>query len=113
MGWCFARKLLNAVNPKRAKNTSCNISADSARQNKVINKEQNEELPMFQYQLTTDTTFPTGEQRSRPPQLQHCHMPCPPTGQKFLCWALKILLQLVYQSAVTPTSDHEGYLSSG
>lgn len=52
------------------------------------------------------TTFPTGEQSSRSPQPQHGHIPCPSIGQKSLCWAFRILL--VYQSAVTPTSDHGG-----
>lgn len=45
------------------------------------------------------------------PQLQHRSIPRPRTArlaQKSLCWALKILLQLVYQSA-----GHSHFLSQG
>ena len=61
------RNVLNAGNPRRAENTRCNINADSVMQNKVINKEQNEDSPMFQHQPTEptiSTTSPTGKQSS-------------------------------------------------
>lgn len=72
------KKLLNAVNPRRAENTRCTINADSVRQNKVINTEQNEELPMFQHQPTKTTISTAISPERRAPDitgLQHCSIP--------------------------------------